>query len=71
MRVLDVIKQFKNKGYKVTPQRRAIINALLFGRTPYGNGSVGKSAGLTSWGKPGYSLPQFKPSRGNGLSNSN
>lgn len=29
MRVLDVIKQFKNKGYKVTPQRRAIINALL------------------------------------------
>ena len=34
MNHLEIIDQVKNKGFKVTPQRRAIIDALLFLEKP-------------------------------------
>jgi Fe2+ or Zn2+ uptake regulation protein len=34
MKESDIIQHIKDKGYKITPQRRAIINALLIPDKP-------------------------------------
>jgi Fe2+ or Zn2+ uptake regulation protein len=34
MKSEQVVHRFKEKGYKITPQRRAIINALLLAKQP-------------------------------------
>lgn len=39
----EIIQQIKDKGYKITPQRRAIIDALLLpGRPPTAKDILGK-----------------------------